>query len=124
MRVVPAQPDDDATVGSIYLRSRAAAETTGALPVALHSAEETDIFVRDVVLAQRQVWRAIEAERPVDVLVVEGDDFDWLFATNAAARTCYEARGFRAVRETDGADIEEHCPDVRSIWGSHRERLR
>ena len=28
----------------------------------------------------------------------------------------YEARGFRAIRFTDGADNEEQMPDVRYRW--------
>ncbi len=32
------------------------------------------------------------------------------------ARRFYEARGFRPVRFTDGADNEERWPDVRYRW--------
>jgi putative acetyltransferase len=34
----------------------------------------------------------------------------WTFRRNAAARAFYEARGFRLVRETDGAENEEREP--------------
>src|SRR6266545_4588985 len=34
----------------------------------------------------------------------------WCFQANARARRFYEARGFRAVRFTDGADNEERMP--------------
>jgi GNAT superfamily N-acetyltransferase len=40
----------------------------------------------------------------------------WCFQANARARRFYEARGFRAVRFTDGADNEEKTPDVRYRW--------
>lgn len=40
----------------------------------------------------------------------------WCFQANARARRFYEARGFRAIRFTDGADNEEKTPDVRYRW--------
>jgi N-acetylglutamate synthase-like GNAT family acetyltransferase len=40
----------------------------------------------------------------------------WCFQANARGRRFYEARGFRAVRFTDGAHNEEKTPDVRYRW--------
>ena len=40
----------------------------------------------------------------------------WCFQANARARRFYEARGFQAIRFTDGADNEERMPDVRYRW--------
>jgi putative acetyltransferase len=40
----------------------------------------------------------------------------WCFQANERARRYYEARGFRAIRFTDGADNEERMPDVRYRW--------
>jgi GNAT superfamily N-acetyltransferase len=40
----------------------------------------------------------------------------WCFQANQRARRFYEARGFRAVRFTDGQDNEEKVPDVRYRW--------
>ena len=40
----------------------------------------------------------------------------WCFQANARARRFYEARGFHAIRFTDGADNEERMPDVRYGW--------
>ena len=40
----------------------------------------------------------------------------WCFQANTRARRFYEARGFRAVRFTDGADNEEQTPDVCYRW--------
>jgi len=40
----------------------------------------------------------------------------WCFQANQRARRFYEARGFRAIRFTDGADNEEKTPDVRYRW--------
>ena len=40
----------------------------------------------------------------------------WVFRDNTRARRFYEARGCRAVRETDGAGNEEHMPDVLYEW--------
>lgn len=41
----------------------------------------------------------------------------WCFQANARARRFYEARGFRAVRYTDGTDNEEKTADIRYRWG-------
>jgi putative acetyltransferase len=41
----------------------------------------------------------------------------WCFQANERARRFYEARGFHAIRFTDGADNEERTPDVRYRWG-------
>ena len=40
----------------------------------------------------------------------------WCFQANLRARRFYEARGFHAVRFTNGADNEEKTPDVRYQW--------
>ncbi len=40
----------------------------------------------------------------------------WCFQANTRGRRFYEARGFRAVRFTDGANNEERTPDVRYRW--------
>ena len=40
----------------------------------------------------------------------------WCFQANARARRFYEARGFHAIRFTDGADNEERMPVVRYRW--------
>ena len=40
----------------------------------------------------------------------------WCFQANTRARRFYEARGFRAIRFTDGADNEERMPDIRYRW--------
>jgi GNAT superfamily N-acetyltransferase len=40
----------------------------------------------------------------------------WCFQANVRARRFYEARGFKPIRFTDGADNEERMPDVRYRW--------
>jgi putative acetyltransferase len=40
----------------------------------------------------------------------------WCFQANERARRFYEARGFRPIRFTDGADNEERMPDIRYRW--------
>ena len=40
----------------------------------------------------------------------------WCFQANERARRFYEARGFRAIRFTDGAYNEEQMPDIRYRW--------
>lgn len=40
----------------------------------------------------------------------------WCFQANTRARRFYKARGFHAIRFTDGAGNEEKTPDVRYRW--------
>jgi GNAT superfamily N-acetyltransferase len=40
----------------------------------------------------------------------------WCYQANERARRFYEARGFHAIRFTNGADNEEQMPDVRYRW--------
>jgi len=40
----------------------------------------------------------------------------WTFQANSGARRFYERHGFVAEQFTDGADNEEHEPDVRYRW--------
>ena len=40
----------------------------------------------------------------------------WCFQANERARRFYEARGFHAIRFTDGAENKERTPDVRYRW--------
>ena len=42
----------------------------------------------------------------------------WCFQANERARRFYEARGFYAIRFTDGAQNEEQMPDIRYRWES------
>jgi GNAT superfamily N-acetyltransferase len=40
----------------------------------------------------------------------------WCFQANERARRFYEARGFHAIRFTDGAQNEEQMPDIKYRW--------
>jgi GNAT superfamily N-acetyltransferase len=40
----------------------------------------------------------------------------WCFEANLRARRCYEVRGFRPVRFTNGENNEEKLPDIRYRW--------
>jgi putative acetyltransferase len=44
----------------------------------------------------------------------------WCFQANERARRFYEARGFHAIRFTDGAQNEEQMPDIRYRWEIRR----
>jgi GNAT superfamily N-acetyltransferase len=60
--------------------------------------------------------RLIEAAQRCGVAALEL----WCFQANVRARKFYEARGFRAVRFTDGDSNEEKMPDVRYRWERSR----
>lgn len=40
----------------------------------------------------------------------------WVFASNAPARGFYHRHGLVELEHTDGADNEEHAPDVHMVW--------
>jgi len=40
----------------------------------------------------------------------------WTFASNPRAGRFYERHGFVEVRRTDGAENEEHAPDILYVW--------
>src|SRR5207248_4146676 len=44
----------------------------------------------------------------------------WCFQANERARRFYEARGFHAIRFTEGAQNEEQIPDIRYRWDWRR----
>jgi putative acetyltransferase len=112
----------------------------------LHTPEEDAGFWRDVVGPKCRVWgigpqgapQAVIAVAPgwVEHLYVlpaaqgrgmgsallaramaqEAELSLWTFQRNGPARAFYERHGFRAVRETDGAENEEREPDVLYRW--------
>lgn len=112
----------------------------------LHTPEEDRAFFRDPLFRQCELWGAEERnaligfiafrEGWVDQLYVlpahqrrgVGDALLakaretypslqlWTFQKNIGARRFYEARGFMAIRETDGADNEEREPDILYRW--------
>jgi ribosomal protein S18 acetylase RimI-like enzyme len=42
----------------------------------------------------------------------------YTFQDNAGARRFYERHGFRAIAFSDGAENEEHCPDILYEWAA------
>jgi GNAT superfamily N-acetyltransferase len=42
----------------------------------------------------------------------------WTFQANAGARRFYLREGFHEAELTDGADNDEHLPDVKMIWAA------
>ena len=112
----------------------------------LHTPEQDRWFYRERVFTACEVWGAFSAEALVGIVAFRRDWVDqlyvlrkaqrggigtsllrvaqksrdrlslWTFQRNTPARRFYEARGFRPIRETDGADNEEKEPDVLYLW--------
>jgi GNAT superfamily N-acetyltransferase len=78
----------------------------------LRGEEVGHFYTRPDRIGQGAGTQLIEAAKSSDVGALEL----WCFQANARARRFYEARGFRAIRFTDGADNEERTPDVRYRW--------
>lgn len=112
----------------------------------LHTPEEDLHYFREHVFASCVVAGALEADRIAGVIAYrEGwidqlyvlpdmqgrgigsllldvarsshDDLSlWTFQRNSGARSFYERKGFRIVKETDGSENEEKEPDALYRW--------
>jgi GNAT superfamily N-acetyltransferase len=80
--------------------------------LALQGDEIRQLYTRPDRIGRGAGTALIEAVKSSGVAVLEL----WCFQSNARARRFYEARGFRAICFTDGADNEERVPDVRYRW--------
>jgi GNAT superfamily N-acetyltransferase len=90
-----------------------AEDDTGIVAFLGRRAEEMGhLYVRPDRIGKGAGTQLIEAAQQSGVVSLEL----WCFQANTRARRFYEARGFRAIRFTDGADNEERTPDVRYRW--------
>jgi putative acetyltransferase len=80
--------------------------------LALEGQEVRLLYTRPDRSGQGAGTQLIEAAKKTGVRALEL----WCFQANIRARRFYEARGFRAIRFTDGTDNEERMPDVRYRW--------
>jgi GNAT superfamily N-acetyltransferase len=80
--------------------------------LALQGEELRLLYTRPDRIGEGAGTRLIEAAMASGVAALEL----WCFQANTRARVFYEARGFRAVRFTDGAHNEERTPDMRYRW--------
>lgn len=73
-----AGPEDAASITDILFRSRQAA--VGAIPASAHSQDEFLWWIRSIVLPEREVWLAEDADgRTLAVLVLDQDWVDQLY---------------------------------------------
>jgi len=112
----------------------------------LHSPDEDRWFFREKLFKENHIWGAVEARKIVGIIAfsfgwihqlyilprfqgqgigtrllaiaqVETSQLQlWTFQKNALARQFYEAKGFVAIRQTDGSGNEEKEPDVLYLW--------
>jgi GNAT superfamily N-acetyltransferase len=103
-------------VASVMLKECAvtvAEDNTGIISfIALQGEEVRQLYTRPDRIGRGAGTQLIEAAKSSSVAALEL----WCFQANTRARRFYEARGFRAIRFTDGADNEERTPDVRYRW--------
>ena len=78
----------------------------------LRGEEMGQFYTRPDRIGQGAGTQLLEAAKSSGVAALEL----WCFQANTQARRFYEARGFRAIRFTDGAANEERTPDVRYRW--------
>lgn len=112
----------------------------------LHTADEDAWFYRERVFTECSVWGAIDAGAIVGIIAFTPDWINqlyvlpeaqgygigskllavaqadtahlqlWTFQKNALACKFYEAKGFVAVKHTDGSENEEKEPDILYSW--------
>jgi GNAT superfamily N-acetyltransferase len=80
--------------------------------LALQGEEVRQLYTRPDRIGCGAGTQLIEAAKSSGLAALEL----WCFQANARARRFYEARGFRAIRFSDGAGNEERTPDVRYRW--------
>ena len=91
-------------------------DDTGIISFLARQGEEVrQLYTRPDRIGLGAGTQLIEAAKSSGVAALEL----WCFQANARARRFYEARGFHAIRFTDGADNEERTPDVRYRWERH-----
>lgn len=138
-----ARPEDAPAIAALH-RLRLFTAMPGLADI--HTPEEDLVFFRNVMLPAQTVWvidgeagligyaawtegwlnhlyvhpdRLGEGHgsRLLAMAKADGDSLQlWAFQRNDRARAFYEARGFTAVRMTDGAGNEEREPDVLYAW--------
>jgi GNAT superfamily N-acetyltransferase len=103
-------------VASVMLKECAvmvAEDDTGIVAFLAQQSEEVrQLYTRPDRIGRGAGTQLIEAAKSSGVAALEL----WCFQANARARRFYEARGFHAIRFTDGAGNEERTPDVRYRW--------
>src|SRR5713101_4281070 len=103
-------------VGNVMLKEYAVTvveDDTGIISFLARQGEEVrQLYTRPDRIGRGAGTQLIEAAKSSGVAALEL----WCFQANARARRFYEARGFHAIRFTDGADNEERTPDVRYRW--------
>jgi GNAT superfamily N-acetyltransferase len=81
--VRPLEPADTGAAAAVWWRSRHADGSQ--LPPAVHTEEQVAAWFADVLLPDGQTWVALDGERIVAVLTLDGDDLDQLYVDPAAA---------------------------------------
>lgn len=139
-----ATAEDAAEIAELYLAARRAA--VPAMPPQVHTVSEVHDFVartigeKDVWVGESDgeiLGYAVLTRTWLDGLYVgpasqgsgvgsalldlakarRPDGFSlWVFASNTPARGFYHRHGLLELEHTDGADNEEHAPDVRMAW--------
>jgi len=75
--VRPMEPADCIDAASVWWRSRQAAWEH--LPAPVHSEEQVRSWLTDVLLPDGETWVALDSDRVVAVLTLDGDDLDQLY---------------------------------------------
>jgi GNAT superfamily N-acetyltransferase len=142
MAIRRADIEDADTVATLFLAARAQMRY---LPP-VHTEAETREWIRDTLLATREVWVAVEdqvvgfaalGDRLLEHLYVHPAEQSrgvgarllalakerrpsglqlWVYQRNEGARRFYERHGFTVVRLTDGAGNEDREPDALYEW--------
>lgn len=75
--VRPMEPADCDEAAGVWWHSRHSASAY--VPPSIHSAEDVRAWFRDILLPDAQTWLAVDGDRVVAVLTLDGDDLDQLY---------------------------------------------
>ncbi|HWD81162.1 MAG TPA: GNAT family N-acetyltransferase [Kribbella sp.] len=81
--VRPLEPSDTAEAAEVWWRSRHADGSQ--VPPSIHTPEQVAGWFADVLLPDGQTWVAVDEDRIVAVLTLDGDDLDQLYVAPEAA---------------------------------------
>jgi GNAT superfamily N-acetyltransferase len=81
--VRPLEPSDTDEAAAVWWRSRHADGSQ--VPRSIHTAAEVASWFADVLLPDGETWVALDADRIVAVLTLDGDDLDQLYVAPEAA---------------------------------------
>ena len=101
-----ATADDVDATAAIFTASRR--DAGAAIPPAVHTPDEDQRFVREVLIGERDTWVAVQGERVVGLLTLDGNFIDQLYISSTAQRCGAGSRFIELAKQ--------QCPTGLQLW--------